>query len=87
MEIFLYFLGGYEQSNIDYFQVVGLKGTKQVIIREIAYKITETTGFESYKVKPVKDGFLERSTFIFLLSTTKLLPVKIAFDIGCLYDI
>jgi len=58
------FSWGYEQSNVDYFQVVGLKGTKQVIIREIAYKITETTGFESYKVKPVKDGFLERSTFI-----------------------
>lgn len=58
------FSWGYEQSNINYFQVVGLKGTKQVIIREIAYKTTETTGFESYKVAPCKDVFLENSQFI-----------------------
>lgn len=58
------FSWGYEQSNINYFQVVGLKGTKQVIIREIAYKITETTGYESYKVAPCKDVFLENSQFI-----------------------
>lgn len=58
------FSWGYEQTNINYFQVVGLKGTKQVIIREIAYKITETTGYESYKVAPCKDVFLENSQFI-----------------------
>lgn len=58
------FSWGYEQTNINYFQVVGLKGTKQVIIREIAYKITETTGYESYKVAPCKDGFLSSSQFI-----------------------
>lgn len=55
---------GYEQSNTNYFQVVGLKGTKQVIIREIAYEITETTGYESYKVKPCKDAFLSKSSFV-----------------------
>lgn len=64
MAIYSYFLGGYEQTNVDYFQVVGLKGTKQVIIREIAYKTTETTGFEGYKVAPCKDVFLENSQFI-----------------------
>lgn len=58
------FSWGYEQSNINYFQVVGLKGTKQVIIREIAYKITETTGYESYRVTACKDGFLTSSQFI-----------------------
>lgn len=58
------FYWGYEQSNINYFQVVGLKGTKQVIIREIAYKTTETTGYESYKVTACKDGFLSSSQFI-----------------------
>lgn len=58
------FSWGYEQTNANYFQVVGLKGTRQVIIREIAYKITETTGFESYKVAPFKDGFLSSSQFI-----------------------
>lgn len=55
---------GYEQTNCDYFQVVGLKGNKSVIIREIAYKITETIGYESYKVRPVKDSFLKDSQFI-----------------------
>lgn len=55
---------GYEQSNINYFEVVSLKGTKQVIIREIAYKITETTGYESYKVRPIKSSFLKNSQFI-----------------------
>ena len=55
---------GYEQTNINYFQVVGLKGKTQVIIREIAYKTTETTGFESYKVAPCKDKFLSKSHFI-----------------------
>ncbi len=58
------FSWGYEQTNIDYFQVVGLKGTKQVVIREIAYTTTETTGFDSYKVTACKDVFLENSQFI-----------------------
>lgn len=55
---------GYEQTNANYFQVVALKGTKQVIIREISYEITETTGLDSYKVKPCKDRFLKDSQFI-----------------------
>lgn len=55
---------GYEQTNANYFQVVALKGTKQVIIKEIAYQVTETTGFESYKVRPVKNNFLQNSQFI-----------------------
>lgn len=55
---------GYEQSNINYFQVVALKGTKQVVIREIGYEITETTGYESYKVRAVEGCFLENSQFI-----------------------
>ena len=58
------FSWGYEQTNVDYFQVVALKGTKQVIIREIAYEIAETTGLESYKVRPVKDSFIQNSQFI-----------------------
>lgn len=55
---------GYEQTNANYFQVIDLKGTKQVIIKEIAYKITETTGLDSYKVKACKDKFLKDSQFI-----------------------
>ena len=62
-DIFI-FSWGYEQTNVNYFQVVSLKGSKQVIIKEISYEITKITGYESYKVKPIKDGFLENSHFI-----------------------
>ena len=59
-----HFSWGYEQTNANYFQVVALKGTKQVIIKEIAYEIAETTGFDSYKVRPIKNSFLKNSHFI-----------------------
>ena len=62
-DIFFY-SWGYEQTNANYFQVVALRGTKQVIIREITYEIVETTGFDSYRVKPCKDVFLKDSQFI-----------------------
>lgn len=55
---------GYEQTNANYFQVVALKGQKSIVVREIAYKRTETTGFDSYKVAPCKNEFLEKSNFI-----------------------
>ena len=55
---------GYEQTNANYFQVVALKGTKQVVIREIGYEITETTAIDSYKVRPCKNSFLQDSQFI-----------------------
>lgn len=55
---------GYEETNIEYFQVVGLKGTKQVVIRQIAYEVTKTTGYESYKVRACKNVFLKDSQFI-----------------------
>lgn len=55
---------GYEQTNANYFQVIALKGTKQVIIREILYEVTERIGFESFKVRPCKNIFIEKSQFI-----------------------
>lgn len=55
---------GYEQTNANYFQVIALKGTKQVIIREILYEVTERIGFESFKVRPCKNAFIEKSQFI-----------------------
>lgn len=59
-----HFSWGYEQTNANYFQVVALRGTKQVVIREIAYEIAENTNFDSYKVKPYKNRFLQDSQFI-----------------------
>lgn len=64
MGIYSIIRGGYEQTNANYFQVVRLKGTKQVVIREISYEIAETIGLDSYRVKPCKDVFLENSQFI-----------------------
>ncbi len=55
---------GYEQTNVNYFQVVELKGKKSVLIKEISYEIAETTGIDSYKVRPCKDVFLKDSQFI-----------------------
>ncbi len=64
MAIYSTIRGGWEQTNANYFQVVALKGTKQVVIREIGYEITETQGIDSYRVKAVKDSFLQSSQFI-----------------------
>lgn len=62
--VIFHYSWGYEQTNANYFQVVSLKGTKQVIIREISYEIIETMGYDSYKVRPCKNKFLEKSQFI-----------------------
>lgn len=58
-DIFVY-SWGYEQSNINYFQVVDLKGQKSVVIREIAKETTEVNGYESYQVVPRKNEFLDK---------------------------
>lgn len=52
---------GYEQTNVNYFQVVETKGEYMVKIREIAYKIVEVETSMSSYVAPAKDNFLERS--------------------------
>lgn len=58
-DIFVY-SWGYEQTNINYFQVVALKGEKSVVIREIAKEIVNVDGYESYKVVPRKNEFLDK---------------------------
>ena len=47
---------GYEQTNIDFYQVVALKGTTQVVLAAINSS-SEPNGFCSAIVKPVKDSF------------------------------
>lgn len=52
---------GYDQTNIDYFQIVGVKG-KSVVIREIGFESKESAGvWATYHVTPKKDGFLKDS--------------------------
>lgn len=59
---------GYEQTNIDFFQVVALKGKTQVVIREVALNKKEEVGVSgmsrdiSFYTDKVR--FLEKSCFI-----------------------
>ena len=55
----LYTSWGYEQTNVDFYQVVGLAGKKTVKIRQINSKIDESkpAGHDSDYVLPVKDDF------------------------------
>jgi len=47
---------GYEQTNIDFYQVVALRGVSQIILREIGAE-HRNIGFCSDMVKPIKDNF------------------------------
>lgn len=51
---------GYEQTNVEYFQVVELRGKKQILVREIA-KHYHTTAFMSGNSAPEPDSFCEDS--------------------------
>jgi hypothetical protein len=42
---------GYEQTNIDYYEVIEVKGASTVVIREIAQE-REQTGWEQFKAMP-----------------------------------
>lgn len=49
---------GYEQTNIDYYQVVAV-GKKTVKVREIGYGSIEPTNWMQDNVTPKKDGFIK----------------------------
>jgi len=51
---------GYDQTNIDYYQVVGLKGTTQVVLRAIRAEAKQTGWLQS-DVRPLKDQFITGS--------------------------
>lgn len=48
---------GYEQTNIDFWQVVELKGTTQIVLKAINKEVVRDCGFRSCMVRPVKDSF------------------------------
>jgi len=57
---------GYDQTNVDAYQVVARKGKVSVVIREIGYKTVYKTGedlrgIDCDRIMPVKDQFLEIS--------------------------
>ncbi len=53
---------GYEQTNIDFYQVVELKGKATAIIRELAKDYGEGYAMTG-KVRPVRDSFVSEETF------------------------
>jgi hypothetical protein len=49
---------GWEQTNIDFFQVVEVKGKSTVVVREIARKTVNETGWASDEVVPAVNQFI-----------------------------
>ena len=48
---------GYEQTNVDYYQVIGFKGKKTVLLREIKRTNFVFTGYEQGQCMPDVDNF------------------------------
>ena len=54
---------GYDQTNANFFEVVGVPSDKSILIREIGYKIKQT-GDMSGNAVPTPGKYLERSQFV-----------------------
>ncbi|EAR0849892.1 hypothetical protein N4Z11_003659 [Salmonella enterica] len=54
---------GYEQTNVEFYQVVSLHGQKTVGLREIARERVEETSWCSADVRAVKDRFIDDDIF------------------------
>lgn len=52
---------GYEQTNIDYYQVIAIKGKSTVTLREIASKIVEETHYLAGKKVPCVNEFVNEA--------------------------
>lgn len=63
---------GYEQTNIDFWQVVALRGTTQIVLRAIGSKVVETCGWCSVIVKPVKDNWTKHYAGEQIIRTVQL---------------
>jgi len=50
---------GWEQTNVNFYQVIEKKTPKTMIVREIGCEILEETSWASDVVRPVKDSFLK----------------------------
>lgn len=49
---------GYEQTNVTYYQVIGLKGKRSAILCEIEQERIPSKNWCEYKVKPIRDQFI-----------------------------
>lgn len=59
----LYSSWGYEQTNVDFYQVIEVKG-KSVILHEIAGEMISQSAGDQGRVKPLKDQFTDKATFL-----------------------
>lgn len=53
---------GYEQTNVDFYQVIKLNAAS-VVLRKISYNTLEFTGWASDTVEPRKNAFLDDTTY------------------------
>jgi len=59
----LYTSWGYDQTNVDFYEVVGLFGKRGVVIKAIAGEHVEATGPVSEKIKPAPGKFLDEERY------------------------
>jgi len=56
-DIFVY-SWGWEQTNVNFYQVVEKSSPMTVVVREIGYETIEETSWASENVRPIKDSFI-----------------------------
>lgn len=54
---------GYEQTNVNAYQVIECKGKSTVLLKEISLETVEQTSFNSEYVRPVKDSFFKEEIY------------------------
>jgi hypothetical protein len=59
---------GFEQTNVDFYQVVEKPSKSTVVLKKIAYETVKTISWASENVRPIKDSFLSGETFTKRLS-------------------
>jgi hypothetical protein len=59
---------GYEQTNVDFYQVVEKPSKSTVVVKKIGYETVNTVSWASENVCPVKDSFLSNETITKRLS-------------------
>ena len=77
---------GYGQTNIDFWQVVRLRGTTQIVLRAIKSEVVRNVDFCSDMVKPVKDAWTKHYAGEEIVRTVKSLNMYGEEHIYCNAD-
>ena len=59
---------GYDQTNVEFYQVVEYKGAKTLVLKEIQQKTAEE-GRDSSRVLPMADSFIDDKEYTFRVNT------------------